>query len=112
MIEINKELSEKEIELIVLGKEKIALSASAKEAIENCFDFLKEFSAKKIIYGINTGFGPMAQWRIEDADLKGLQYRIIRSHSTGAGRSVDPIYVRAAMVARLQTFVQAKSGVH
>lgn len=112
MIEINKELSEKEIELIVLGKEKIALSASAKEAIENCFNFLKEFSAKKIIYGINTGFGPMAQWRIKDADLKALQYNIIRSHSTGAGRSVDPIYVRAAMVARLQTFVQAKSGVH
>lgn len=112
MIEITEQLSESEIERIVFGKETIRLSDGVKKNIENCYNFLKSFSSNKIIYGINTGFGPMAQWRIDDADLKALQYNIIRSHSTGAGRSVDPLYVRAAMVARLQTFVQARSGVH
>lgn len=112
MLEIKELLSEDDIERIVLHKEPIRLSPEVKQSIEKCYDFLKSFSEQKIIYGINTGFGPMAQWRIKDADLKALQYNIIRSHSTGAGRSVDPIYVRAAMVARLQTFVQAKSGVH
>jgi histidine ammonia-lyase len=112
MIEIKEVLSESDIERIVLQKEQICLAPEVVQHIEGCYDFLKTFSAQKIIYGINTGFGPMAQWRIKDEDLKALQYNIIRSHSTGAGRSVDPLYVRAAMVARLQTFVQAKSGVH
>ena len=112
MIEIKGTLNKNDIERIVFGKENIRLSQETAEAIENCYRFLRTFSSQKIIYGINTGFGPMAQWRIDESDLKALQYNIIRSHATGAGKSVEPIYVRAAMVARLQTFVQAKSGVH
>lgn len=49
-----------------------------------CYEFLREFAAEKVIYGINTGFGPMAQWRVDDRYLTDLQYNIIRSHSTGA----------------------------
>ena len=54
----------------------------------------------------------MAQYRIGDADLNSLQYNIIRSHSCGAGETLPDICVRAAMLARLQTFLNAKSGVH
>lgn len=112
MVFITEQLTTSDIEAIVFQKEKIALSDEIKKKIEDCYSFLKSFTSQRIIYGINTGFGPMAQWRVKDADLKALQYNIIRSHSTGAGRRVDPLYVRAAMVARLQTFVQGKSGVH
>lgn len=76
------------------------------------YEFLKEFSKDKVIYGINTGFGPMAQWRIEDEHLKELQYNIIRSHSTGAGERLPDICVRAAMLSRLKTFLEGHSGVH
>jgi histidine ammonia-lyase len=100
------------LEKIVLKGEKMTLSDEAKKAITDCFDFLKEFSSNKIIYGINTGFGPMAQYRVDDAFLTQLQYNIIRSHSTGAGNPLPDLYVRAAMVARLGTFLQARSGVH
>ena len=55
-----------------------------------CYEFLREFAAEKVIYGINTGFGPMAQWRVDDRYLTDLQYNIIRSHSTGAGGSRCP----------------------
>ncbi len=41
-----------------------------------------------------------------------MQYNIIRSHSTGAGEPLEDIAVRAAMVARIGTFLQGKSGVH
>ena len=75
-------------------------------------EMLKDFAAKKIIYGINTGFGPMAQWRVDDKYLTDLQYNIIRSHSTGAGEPLPDIYVKASMIARLGTFLQARSGVH
>ena len=38
----------------------------------NC-DFLQKFSDNKIIYGINTGFGPMAQYRINDDEREEVQ---------------------------------------
>ena len=80
--------------------------------ILHCYKFLETFARDRIIYGINTGFGPMAQWRVDDQNLKDLQYNIIRSHATGAGEALDDIYVKAAMIARVGTFAQARSGVH
>lgn len=80
--------------------------------VNTCYQFLQDFAQNKVIYGINTGFGPMAQWRVADKDLLTLQYNIIRSHSTGAGEPLEDIYVRAAMVARIGSFLQCKSGVH
>ena len=80
--------------------------------VADCYDFLKQFSNDKVIYGINTGFGPMAQWRVEDSHLRELQYNIIRSHATGAGTPLEDRFVRAGMMARLGSFAQAKSGVH
>ncbi|MGM9774719.1 MAG: histidine ammonia-lyase [Candidatus Egerieousia sp.] len=112
MIQLTDTLSVKQVEAIVFGKEKISVAPKTLKKIEECYEFLKDFEKDKVIYGINTGFGPMAQWRIDDADLKALQYNIIRSHSTGAGKPVELIYVRAALLARLCTFLQAHSGVH
>lgn len=97
---------------VLLEGESLALSDEAGKKISDCYDFLKAFSSDKVIYGINTGFGPMSQYRIDDESLLALQYNIIRSHSTGAGNPLPDVYVRAAMVARLGTFVQARSGVH
>ncbi len=87
-------------------------SDEALERVRNSYAFLREFAKDKVIYGINTGFGPMAQWRVEDDHLKELQYNIIRSHATGAGKPLADDYVRAAMYARLGSFLQGKSGVH
>lgn len=111
-IYISKQLSVEEIEKIIFSHPDIRIAVEDREAVEACYLFLKDFSHDKVIYGINTGFGPMAQWRIEDSHLKELQYNIIRSHSTGAGNPLPTIYVRAAMLARLMTFLQARSGVN
>ncbi len=81
-------------------------------AVKDCYRFLESFARDKVIYGINTGFGPMAQWRVDDRYLKELQYNIIRSHSTGMGEPLDDDDVVAAMMARLGSFLQAKSGIH
>ncbi|MDE6069457.1 MAG: aromatic amino acid ammonia-lyase [Alistipes sp.] len=110
-MDICKNISVDDIVRVLYGGEPTVLPASCREEIAACHEFLKDFSKEKVIYGINTGFGPMAQWRIEDAHLKELQYNIIRSHATGAGKPLPVVCVRAAMLARLQTFVQARSGV-
>lgn len=80
--------------------------------VEASYDFLREFAKDKLIYGINTGFGPMAQWRVDDKSLIDLQYNIIRSHSTGMGKALSDLDVRAAMIARLGSLIQGKSGVY
>ncbi len=109
---INNELQLQDIQSIVEGEARVEISEERRRAIDECFSFLESFSKDKVIYGINTGFGPMAQWRIDDKNLNELQYNIIRSHSTGAGEPLPEKCVRAAMLARLMTFVQAHSGVN
>ena len=102
----------KDVEKVLFGGAKLNPSQLPLDEVKECYEFLKEFASDKVIYGINTGFGPMAQWRVDDAYLTDLQYNIIRSHSTGAGEPLPDIYVKSAMIARLGTFLQARSGVH
>lgn len=112
MIEVNERLTLREMEQVLYNGETIRISEKLRSQVVAIYEFLKEFSKDKVIYGINTGFGPMAQWRIEDEHLKELQYNIIRSHSTGAGERLPDICVRAAMLSRLKTFLEGHSGVH
>ncbi|WP_018345129.1 HAL/PAL/TAL family ammonia-lyase [Cytophaga aurantiaca] len=92
--------------------EHLEISEKAIARVKKNHQFLVEFSTDKIIYGINTGFGPMAQYRVSDEERKNLQYNLIRSHCSGAGNVLDPIYVKAAMIVRLNSFLIGKSGVH
>ena len=59
---------------ILFENEQIDISNSTVEIVEKCHTFLKEFSVNKVIYGVNTGLGPMAQYRIEPEDQIKLQY--------------------------------------
>lgn len=97
---------------ILFNGKKIVITEQERSKIIECYNFLEEFKKDKVIYGINTGFGPMAQYRVSDEDLLSLQYNIIRSHSAGAGESMPTIVVKAAMVSRLMTFLQFRSGIH
>ncbi|MFT4062599.1 MAG: aromatic amino acid ammonia-lyase [Edaphocola sp.] len=100
------------LEQIALQKEKIDLDEQALKEVEACFLFLQEFSQDKLIYGINTGFGPMAQYRIEDEARVQLQLNLIRSHSSGMGQYLTAPQLRATMIARLNTMLRAYSGIH
>lgn len=97
---------------ILFGGATLSLPEAEMKQVTESYDFLKDFAAEKVIYGINTGFGPMAQWRVDDKHLKDLQYNIIRSHSTGAGAPLSDVEVGSAMLARIGTFLQARSGIH
>ena len=101
-----------DVKNIIFKNQSFAIDNSTIEKIAEYHEFLKNFANDKIIYGINTGFGPMAQWRVEDQFLKDLQYNIIRSHSTGMGNPLSSENVKAAMIARVGSFIQCKSGIH
>jgi len=101
-----------DIEALLFAHQHLVLSAEAIRKVDRNYTFLKNFATEKVIYGINTGFGPMAQYRIDNALSGQLQYNIIRSHSVGAGAPLPALYVKASMIARLATFLQGYSGVH
>ncbi|HEV3326231.1 MAG TPA: aromatic amino acid ammonia-lyase, partial [Puia sp.] len=88
------------------------LDGTALEKVAANFRFLTEFSADKLIYGINTGFGPMAQYKVEEENLLQLQYNLIRSHCSGSGSLLSPELAKATMITRLNSLMQAYSGVH
>lgn len=99
-------------EQIILHRKEVTISASAIKDVSRSYQFLQSFSKNKLIYGINTGFGPMAQYRINDADRKQLQYNLIRSHSSGMGQLLSPQHSRAMLLARLNTMLLGYSGIH
>ena len=97
---------------IVYKDKGVELDKKAVEKVDESYNFLKSFSSNKLIYGINTGFGPMAQYKVSEENLLQLQYNLIRSHSSGGGKLLSPLLVKAVMVARLNSLMQAYSGVH
>lgn len=100
-----------DIEKIAINKQKFVIDENAKEKVKKSFSFLEKFSSDKIIYGINTGFGPMAQFKIDEDKLNHLQYNLIRSHSSGAGNVLSDEEARAVLLARVNNFLQGNSGV-
>ncbi|MEO8583630.1 MAG: aromatic amino acid ammonia-lyase [Flavitalea sp.] len=97
---------------ILFKEKKIALDEKAVEKVDENFRFLKNFSSNKLIYGINTGFGPMAQYKVSEENLLQLQYNLIRSHASGGGKLMSTFLVKSVMIARLNSLMQAYSGVH
>jgi len=97
---------------ILFNRKKVTLDPSALARVDANFDFLVDFSSNKLIYGINTGFGPMAQYKVEEENLLQLQYNLIRSHCSGSGSLFSPELAKATMITRLNSLMQAYSGVH
>lgn len=112
MPKIKGTLGIEEFYSVIFKEEPISIDENIKKRVRESFDFLKDFSKNKIIYGVNTGFGPMAQYKIKDAERIQLQYNLIRSHASGSGNAIAPKYVKAAMLARLNTLSLGHSGVH
>src|SRR5476651_1064836 len=97
---------------IIFNQQPVAIDAAALAKVDVNFNFLQKFSSNKLIYGINTGFGPMAQYKVSEENILQLQYNLIRSHASGSGNLMPAQLVKALMIARLNSFIQAYSGVH
>ena len=105
-------LSLNNISDILFKNELVDLNESALEKLDMNFNFLQKFSSNKLIYGINTGFGPMAQYKVSEENLLQLQYNLIRSHCSGNGNLLPDNLVKALMIARLNSLMLAYSGIH
>ena len=65
----------------------------------------------RAVYGVNTGFGILAHTRINEADTRLLQHKILESHSVGVGDPIPTAIARIMLVTKLQALSQGFSGV-
>lgn len=67
--------------------------------------------ADETVYGLNTGFGLLANQKISKNDLAQLQVNLIRSHSAGYGELLDDRIVQLMMLLKLASLARGYSGV-
>jgi histidine ammonia-lyase len=66
--------------------------------------------ASPAVYGVNTGFGALAEVRISAAEVTRLQQNLVRSHASGVGASLPRDAVRAMMLLRAAVLATGRSG--
>ncbi|MBK9264866.1 MAG: histidine ammonia-lyase [Polyangiaceae bacterium] len=93
---------------VVFGAEARARVEAARRAVDAIVDGGDEAPA---VYGINTGFGALAETRIEHRDVIALQKNLVRSHACGVGPDLGAAEVRAMMLLRAQVVALGYSGV-
>jgi histidine ammonia-lyase len=71
----------------------------------------KAIQSGRTIYGINTGFGKLANVRVPRDQIDQLQTNLIRSHAAGVGAPLAPAVVRAVMLLRANVLLRPTSGV-
>ena len=101
-------------DLLVLhdGGVEIALHPSARDAIRASHQVVADAAAGDApVYGVNTGFGKLANKRISAADLDTLQLNLIRSHSVGVGEPLAPAVVRLMLALKAASLARGYSGV-
>jgi len=106
------DLSYKDIVAIGIGDKRIELDEKAIERCRASRDFLEEsIKDKKIIYGVNTSFGPMCNKIINDREIEKLQDNLIISHAAGLGAPILPYIALGIFAVRLNTLLKGHSGV-
>lgn len=90
---------------------RVSISSASAESIARSHQFLQAVATRRLIYGVNTGFGPMASCVLPADQLVQLQYNLVRSHAVGAGEPIEQRYALAAMVVRLNTLCRGVSAV-
>ena len=92
---------------ILFNNHSLNLPSQNMKMVEECHAFLESFAKDKVIYGINTGFGPMAQWRVDDKFLKDLQYNIIPAGPVGNSPLGDIVAYRICKPRNLPLYSRA-----
>lgn len=105
-------LSLKELALANQQALSVCLDDSAIEAIESSADTVKNIVTEgRTVYGINTGFGLLANTKIAAEELEALQRSIVLSHAAGMGDYMDDATVRLLMLLKINSLARGFSGI-
>ena len=65
----------------------------------------------RTVYGVNTGFGLLANTSIATDDLETLQKNLVLSHACGVGALLDDRVTRLLMVLKIASLSKGASGI-
>jgi histidine ammonia-lyase len=94
------------------GQARVTLGADVPRRMEASRSVVvKALSGGAPVYGVNTGFGALADTPVGEEDLTTLQGAIVRSHAAATGEPLDDQTVRALLLLRARTLAAGYSGV-
>ena len=97
---------------IAFGPVEVALRKSDYAAVNRSNEAVARLCASdKAVYGVNTGFGKMAQTRIATDKLTELQHNLLLSHSSGIGPGLNSNIVRMMLALKILGLARGYSGV-
>ncbi|EDU59977.1 histidine ammonia-lyase [Providencia stuartii] len=105
-------MSLNDLRIVLAQPVTVALDKRSHLAIEKSVATVNKIIAEdKTAYGINTGFGLLANTRIAAKDLQSLQRSIVMSHAAGVGEPLDDELVRLIMVLKINSLARGFSGI-
>src|ERR1700704_760545 len=105
-------LSLEEIAAVAYGRGRVQLAASARPGVLASRKAVDDIVTRgAVVYGVNTGFGKLADVRIPRAEIGALQLNLVRSHACGIGPPLSEPEVRAMMLLRANVLTLGFSGV-
>jgi histidine ammonia-lyase len=112
MLELNgQRITLEQMAGVAGGAERVVLSPFARERVEAARRTVEKIIAEeRIVYGINTGFGKLADVHIAFSELRDLQLNLVRSHACGVGRPLSEMEVRAMLLLRANVLALGYSG--
>ncbi len=106
-----RRLTLEEISLIASAPAGLTLANAARERMLQSRHAVEQVLREdRAVYGINTGFGKLADVRIPPSELDSLQLNLVRSHACGVGRPLSEAETRAMMLLRANVLALGLSG--
>jgi len=97
---------------IARGREEVRLDEAARERVTASRAVIERIIAEdRTVYGVNTGFGKLADVRISPENIRELQVNLLRSHSCGVGEPLTEAETRAMICLRANVLAKGFSGV-
>ncbi len=101
-----------DIETLVRKPSNLKLASKATQAVRKTHAKVSALAAEsQPHYGINTGFGRLAQVKVPPAEQRSLQVNLLRSHASGIGAPVSERVVRRLTLLRILSLGKGRSGV-
>ena len=97
---------------IIKHPKKAKLDKKSKQQIINSYQNVQKIvKSDKIVYGINTGFGPLCETKISEEETAKLQENLIISHSVGVGKPIAKEISKIMMVSKIHALSKGFSGI-